>query len=182
MVRAFITSKAMEQNGTPADLVNYMEKIYGDPDKVERALAQLHALRQKDGEAFVEFVPKFETLLSEGGGSNFPHAVQIAYVKAALNDEMTRALIGIIMPKEYSLFASRLQDVESQLAHYKLARTYVKPKPSANNNDNNGKNPMEAMDWEPAKASRSKQPKRVDNCGCKGAYTCGRRRAKWVTT
>ena len=45
MVRAFIQNKVTARDGTPEKLLAYMESIYGDPDKVERALAQLHVLR-----------------------------------------------------------------------------------------------------------------------------------------
>ena len=166
MVRAFIQNKVTAGDGTPEKLLAYMESIYGDPDRGERALAQLHVLRQRENEPFAEFLPKFETLLSEGGGSEFPNAVQVAYLKAALNEEMKRTLVGLILPKEYGAFAARLQDVGSQLARCK---------PAKSNN-----NPAEAMDWEPVKSSKGKQW--PNNCGCKGNdHTCRRKRAKWVT-
>ena len=186
MVRAFIQNKVTAGDGTPEKLLAYMESIYGDPDKVERALAQLHVLRQRENEPFAEFLPKFETLLSEGGGSEFPNAVQVAYLKAALNEEMKRTLVGFILPKEYGAFVARLQDVGSQLARCKPARNTQthRPKPGGNGNNgnsggSNSNNPAEAMDWEPTKVS--KERKFVDNCGCRGLHTCGRKHAKWVS-
>ena len=177
MVRAFIKQKREAGDGSAGDLIAYMEGIYGDPDKVDRALSQLHRLRQRVDEPFSAFLPRFETLLSEAGGSGFPSAVQIAYLRESINEEMSRALIGLVLPKEYGEYAARLQDVGSQLARH---AKYVQKKVSGGNGSINAQVQGEPMDWEPVKSSKGKQW--PNNCGCKGNdHTCGRKRAKWVT-
>ena len=108
MVRAYIKRQRETEDGSAEGLIDYMEGIYGDPDKVDRALSELHRLRQRANEPFSAFLPRFKTLLSEAGGSGFPSVVQIAYLQESINEKMSRALIGLILPKEYGEYAARL--------------------------------------------------------------------------
>ena len=157
-----------------------MEGIYGDPDKVDRALSQLHHLRQRADEPFSTFLPRFETLLSEAGGSTFPSIVQIAYLRESINEEMSRALIGLVLPKDYNEYTARLQDVGSQLARYTKYAPKKKSNPVNIGDNAKGSAQAEPMDWEPTRASRGRPW--VNNCGCKGNdHVCGRRNAKWVS-
>ena len=49
-----------------------MEKIYGNPDKVRKAVANLSQFRQRKGEPFAKFLFKFKILLAEKGEIKFP--------------------------------------------------------------------------------------------------------------
>lgn len=182
MVRAYVEQRREAGHGDARGLIEYMEGIYGDPDKVDRALSQLHRLRQRADEPFFAFLPRFETLLSEAGGSGFPSIVQIAYLRESINEEMSRALIGLVLPKEYGEYAARLQDVGSQLVRH-ARYTQKKKTPASNvssNGNTNAQSQGEPMDWEPVKTTKGRRW--PNNCGCKGSdHTCGRRRARWVT-
>lgn len=173
MTRIFVKMRRDNNTGNAQELLEYMEKIYGDPDKVRRAVAELSRLRQKEGESFAEFLPKFETLLAEGGGTEFPSVVQINYLQNAINKEMKKALVTADMPDDYANFSAKLQDIGSKLNQFDP----YKPRKSG---PNDGPPLGEPMDWEPVRSSKGRQW--VNNCGCKGNnHTCGRKQAKWVT-
>lgn len=176
MVGAFVKARREAGSGSAEDLLKYMEGIYGDPDRVDRALSQLHRLRQRPEEQFSAFLPRFETLLAEAGGAGFPAAVQIAYLRESINEEMSRALIGLALPKEYGEYTARLQDVGSQLARHS---GYFQKKKNSGGNGGSGSANTEPMDWEPIRTLKGKG---LDKCGCRGpGHNCGRKRAKWVT-
>ena len=72
---AFIKVRRKAGSRSAEDLLKYIEGIYGDLDRVDKALSQLHRLRQRLEEQFLAFLLRFKTLLAEAGGAGFPAAV-----------------------------------------------------------------------------------------------------------
>jgi exonuclease VII large subunit len=55
------------EDGTPDDLLHYLERIYGDPNVKARAVQRLYALKQKPTQPFEKFLPSFERELADAG-------------------------------------------------------------------------------------------------------------------
>jgi hypothetical protein len=55
------------ENGTPEDLLSYLERIYSDPNVKARAVQRLYALKQKPNQSFEKFLPSFKRELADAG-------------------------------------------------------------------------------------------------------------------
>jgi hypothetical protein len=135
------------KEGTGFNLLEHMNTSYGDPNKKERALQDLHNLEQKDRESFATFLPKFETLLANAGGAEYSNAQRIAYLKQSLNQELREKLVGLssLLPSEYSAFVSYLQTVSSELTGLRILGKSKEKKMATRTQQ------ADSMDWEPTK-------------------------------
>jgi hypothetical protein len=133
-------------NGTGNALLEHMDTSYGDPNKRERALQDLHNLEQKERENFATFLPKFETLLANAGGAEYSDDQRIAYLKQSLNQEFREKLVGLssLLPKGYPAFVSYLQTIGSEITGLRLLNKNKEKKP-----DRTQQRASEPMDWEP---------------------------------
>ena len=52
-----------------ADFIAYLDRIYKNQNIQARALGALKMLRQREGQSFTSFLPRFEQLLVEAGGA-----------------------------------------------------------------------------------------------------------------
>jgi hypothetical protein len=157
--RAYCAQHLTNNTGNSKDLLKYLETTYGDPNKRERALQDLHQLRQGEKENFASFLPKFETILANAGllshdNSDDWNFQKIGYLKHALNKDMRERLVGLsnVAPKDYAEFVSYLQTIGSEIAGLRILSknqgfSAWPPTPKAS--------VAEPMDWEPTKTNRA---------------------------
>lgn len=184
-VRAYVEEKTYDGTGNGSAFLAYLGTIYNDPNKKSRALRTLASLRQKENEAFANFLPRFETALANAGGQEFSEAQRVTYLHLALNYEMQQHLVSFCPSLEegYGTLVSHLHSVGSKLAslrNYKndhqrrrldsrlMEPSHAKTIPSLSKN---AQSEAEAMDWEPTRALKinNTQPEQEG------------RRAKWVS-
>ena len=149
------------------DFLSYLASIYSDPNKEARALESLYSMRQGDRETFANFLPKFETTLSNAGGSEFSEKQKINYLRNALNREMRQLLISETgTGVTYPAFVSRLHQIGSNLAAFKAQSGAPARTGLYHRQDSAGAGQME---WEATGPARTNQ-----------TTTTGAPRAKWV--
>jgi hypothetical protein len=180
-----VEEKTYDGTGNGSAFLAYLGTIYNDPNKKSRALRTLASLRQKENEAFANFLPRFETALANAGGQEFSEAQRVTYLHLALNFEMQQHLVSFCPSLEegYGMLVSHLHSVGSKLAslrnyksdHRRVATDSRHAEPShARTTPSFGKNirtEAEAMDWEPTRALKinNTMPEQEG------------RRAKWVS-
>ena len=141
-ILTYVQSKRATRTGTPQDLLNYMEDIYGDTNAEERANNRLNTMTQGK-EAFATFLPKFERTLAEAGGGAWADQVKINTLKRMLNQELRRSLVYIsVHPTAYNDFTRTLSTLASRLAALNTKSTTTTPTPATTDSDK--------MDWEPS--------------------------------
>lgn len=184
-VRAYVEEKTYDGTGDGGAFLSYLGTIYNDPNKKSRALRTLASLRQRENEAFANFLPRFETALANAGGQEFSEAQRVTYLHLALNYEMQQHLVSFCPSLEegYGMLVSHLHSVGSKLAslrNYKndhrrgatdsrpMESSQVTTTPSLSTS---ARSEAEAMDWEPTRVLKinNTQPEREG------------RRAKWVS-
>lgn len=151
MVSTTARSLSDNKSGNGHKFLDYLNTVFGDPNKKARAQQQLYNLKQKDKESFAMFLPKFETILATAGWSVYADDQKISLLKNALSKEMRTALIGKKLPSTWSDCISELLTISSELI---AINQQFKPQywGSSSTATKSSENPM-SMDWEPVKAS-----------------------------
>jgi hypothetical protein len=184
-VRAYVEEKTYDGTGDGSAFLAYLGTIYNDPNKKSRALRTLASLRQKENEAFANFLPRFETALANAGGQEFSEAQRVTYLHLALNFEMQQHLVSFCPSLEegYGMLVSHLHSVGSKLASLRNYKNdhrrvvtdsrYAEPSHARTvpSSSRNTRPEAEAMDWEPTRVLKinNTQPEQEG------------RRAKWVS-
>ena len=138
------------RTGDGLQFLEYLNTVFGYPNKKARAQQQLYSLRQKEKESFATFLPKFETVLATAGWSIYADDQKISLLKNALSKEMRTALIGQKLSNVWSECISELLTISSEIiafnhqfkANFSGPPTSIKP---VNNST--------TMDWEPVRST-----------------------------
>lgn len=145
---ARILSEAGTGNGK--EFLEYLNTVFGDPNKKSRAQQQLYNLKQKDREPFASFLPKFETILATAGWSCYADDQKISILKNALSREIRSALIGRTLPSTWSEFISLLLTISSEILalnqQFRPQVSFQQPRAASSRLGSS------MMDWEPVKA------------------------------
>ena len=77
---------------THQKLFKYLEGIFGDPQKAERASQKLRYMRQ-NSRPFAEYLVEFNQTLSDAGGFNWDDAIKITMLRPTLHPKLQEALV-----------------------------------------------------------------------------------------
>lgn len=101
----------------PRGLLNRLELLYGERNRKEKAIQNLHSIRQKDDETFISFYPRFEKEMANADTENWPDDVKISYLRNALNSKMKDRLVGTsgIKTATYAGFAQKCVDLSNDM-------------------------------------------------------------------
>jgi hypothetical protein len=95
--------------------MGYLDRTYKDVNRADRATEELRKLRQKEGQYFASFLPSFERTLSDAGGATWPDSARLAFLKGALNTQLSRALIPAQLPVTYADWVLTVQDIAGRV-------------------------------------------------------------------
>lgn len=128
------TVKRLSENGSGRGLefLNYLNSIFGDPNKKAKAQRELYNLRQKEKEPFALFLTKFETVLADAGWTTYEDDQKISLLKNALSKEMQQALVGRKLGPGWNQAIGKLQVISSDITSiYQQyhSQPYFQPKP-----------------------------------------------------
>jgi hypothetical protein len=175
----FVDSRRDDLSVSPDTLLDYLERLYGDPNAQARAAARLHQLKQKEGQSFARFLPSLEKELADSGAMAWPDEAKRQIVLASLNSTMQENLLNRGIPSTYSELIARLHAISSDRDLFatrktsktgnQLVRTQLR-RPAAPIYD------AEPMDWTPtpAVAINNTRPRKEDK-------DLVGKRARWVT-
>lgn len=140
------------KTGKGREFLNYLNTVFGDPNKKARAQQQLYSLKQNERESFANFLPKFETILATAGWSAYADDQKISLLKNALSKEMRTALIGRKLPLVWMECISDLLTISSEILAINLQfRPTMMSQQPPFKSQNFTESPK--MDWEPIKST-----------------------------
>ena len=189
----YAQERAKAGDGDPWMFLDYMNTIFGDPAKEERAISQLNTARQGKTEPFARFLPKFETLLAHAGGTTWPEKVKIDYLDRSLHPELKDRSIGLGQRDTYTHFKNLLLQISNGLVSYRATQPlqfggngsrgfgFPGSRPFNSDTARAGPSDPDPMDWQRTNNTRTPE-RRNGPCGCTDRHTCGRKRATWVST
>ena len=118
-------------NGVPQfpdypDLLDYLDKAFGDPDRKQRAVDELFRLRQKNKD-FSSFFAEFQRLALEG-------EMEESALPPLLSQSISRELHDMLLNNEpasleYHKYAEHLQRLENRLAFHRHQTAQRGPRP-----------------------------------------------------
>ena len=68
MALTFITTHRNDPGASAGQILEYLNTIFGDRHKAQRAVETLRTMKQREREAFSAFLPRFEKALADAGG------------------------------------------------------------------------------------------------------------------
>ena len=119
-----------EESGSGQSFLEYLETIYGDPNKMSRAMQTLLNMKQGERESFSTFLPRFETTLANAGASSLPDMQKISMLKNALNKELRYQLVSVHnRVHHWGTYISEVQTINSELEalHHNNRKTFTPP-------------------------------------------------------
>ena len=157
----FITTHRDAQDASASKILKYLDDVFGDRHKTQRAVESLRTMRQGPKEPFSDFLPRFEKVLADAGGMSWPDAVKRSHLDGALAFELRRLAITMPVAPNYGDYVSellRINDLYRATMKHAPREHTPKESPAGNHKDE------DSMDWEPtraAAASKGGQKKRV---------------------
>ena len=97
MVATFFEQGGPSRAYNPDEFIDYLDTIFLNPYLSSRAITRLRAIRQGEKESFSTFLPRFEKELADSRLRDAGDAVAISYLEGALNDQMSAALVTILV-------------------------------------------------------------------------------------
>ena len=98
-------------NGTPHDVLEYMERIYGDLKMRARAARRLHQLRKEGDQSSLKFLPQLERELADVGALEWPDEANRQILLDSWNINMITALVNRGVPGTYAALVQRLPPI-----------------------------------------------------------------------
>jgi len=142
LVLAFVRRAQKDEDWKPLALLDYLERIYDDPNKAKKAGQRLIELRQETM-TITAYLPQFEKTMFEAGADSWPDNAKITTLVGGLNKYTRQRIDGqLTLPADYNGFVRMLQTLGNQFG------------PSYVHSNDYGKG--NAMEWEPVKVAAAK--------------------------
>lgn len=95
-------------------ILNQLSLVYDNPNKVQEAEDHLLALKQDSGESLAAYIAKFERILYEAKGKDWPDVTKISVFRKGLNSTLRGRLNQQLnLPKSYVEFLRVVQQLGS---------------------------------------------------------------------
>ena len=157
----FITVNRDAPDASATRMLDYLDSIFGDRHKAQRAVETLRTMKQGPKEPFSAFLPRFEKALADAGGMAWPDEVKRSHLDGALTFELRRLIITMPPVAAYGAYVDEILRVSD------LYRSAMRHAPREQPTAPRGTN--EAMDWEPTRAAAA------------SAHGGQKRRARWAS-
>ena len=164
----FITTHRDTTDASSVKILDYLDTIFGDRHKAQRAVETLRTMKQGPKEPFSGFIPRFEKALADAGGMDWPDLVKRSHLNGAMTFELRRLAITMPVVESYSKYVDELMRVSD------LYRSTMKHAPKEQQQSGQREAASaDAMDWEPTRAASATS---TQNNGSKE-----KKRARWVS-
>ena len=113
----------------PSAFFERAEGTFGDPNEKKNARTLLSATRQRGDETFSDFITRFEELLAQEGGEEWPQDVQIDTLEDSLNKEMQSRLVSYqFADQNYHTFRSACLSIDAKIKAMRMrSRNSIQP-------------------------------------------------------
>jgi hypothetical protein len=96
-------------------ILEQLARVYDNPNKIHEAEDRLYALKQQPSESIPAFVAKFERILYEARGQDWPDSNKISVFRNGLNSVIRNRLAQqLSLPRTYPEFVRITQQLASR--------------------------------------------------------------------
>lgn len=148
---------------TVQDLITFLEASYGDPNRKATALARLGTLKQ-GRRSFVSHFTEFRRIAAD---SELNETGLIMQLKASLNSELQRAMIGTVPPDTLNEYANQIARYDNDLQYIRTRHSAPRV-PAAPALDDRNAMDIDQLDYAPIGSKERDRRRRLGLC-----YKCG---------
>jgi len=137
------------KTGSPLTIQAFLDQLdiaFSDPQKVQKAMAKVNRIQQKN-RPFREFLQDFEQTLLEAGGWGWDDAVRKGYLKAGINYKLKSLLVAQVEPSSYTDYVNLLRLTSDNLEALQSSSSFPSSRQPRNSSD--------SMDWQPTNGVKS---------------------------
>ena len=185
-VATFVAAGGPGGRYEPTAFMDYLDRTYKDHAAQSRAAAELGRLRQRDTATLASFLPKFERVLSEAGGSEWADNAKITFLKNALNPQLRRSLATAKLPTDYGAWLADIQEIAAQIEslkrpikQYHSSKELPAPSPRDHEGDIQMANSRKSQHRKDKKKAHHKEPNESSqedsDRGAPKCYSCGKK-------
>jgi hypothetical protein len=119
-VTTFYEMQLKQDSPNPCQLLERLELLYGERNRKQKAIQNLHSIRQRDDETFISFYPRFEKEIANADAEGWDDDAKMSYLRNALNSKMRDNLVGCSGSETntYNRFAQKCVDVSNDMELY----------------------------------------------------------------
>jgi hypothetical protein len=119
-ITTFYEMQLREDSPNPSQLLKRLELLYGERNRKQKAIQNLHSIRQREDETFISFYPRFEKEIANANAEGWDDDAKILYLRNALSNKMRDCLVGLSGSdtNTYAGFAQRCVDVSNDMELY----------------------------------------------------------------
>jgi hypothetical protein len=119
-ITTFYEMQLGQDSPNPCQLLERLELLYGERNRKQKAIQNLHSIHQREDETFISFYPRFEKEIANANAEGWNNDAKISYLRNALSNKMRDCLIGLSGSDTdtYAGFAQRCVDVSNDMELY----------------------------------------------------------------
>jgi hypothetical protein len=119
-VTTFYKMQLKQELPNPHGLLERLDILYGERNRKQKAIQNLHAIRQREDETFISFYPRFEKEIANADAEGWDNDAKISYIRNALSNKMRDNLVGCSGSETstYNGFVQKCVDVSNDMELY----------------------------------------------------------------
>jgi hypothetical protein len=119
-VTTFYEMQLRQESPDPSRLLERLDILYGERNRKQKAIQNLHSIRQREDETFIYFYPRFEKEIANADAERWDDDAKISYLRNALSSKMRDNLVGCSGSETntYNGFAQKCVDVSNDMELY----------------------------------------------------------------
>jgi len=119
-VTTFYEMQLRQEAPSPHSLLERLDILYGERNRKQKAIQNLHSIRQREDETFISFYPRFEKEIANADAEGWDDDAKISYLRNALSSKMRDNLVGCSGSETntYNGFAQKCVDVSNDMELY----------------------------------------------------------------
>jgi hypothetical protein len=119
-VTTFYETQLRQESPNPHSLLERLDILYGERNRKQKAIQNLHAIRQREDKTFISFYPRFEKEIANADAEGWDNDAKISYLRNALSSKMRDNLVGCSgrETNTYNGFVQKYIDVSNDMELY----------------------------------------------------------------
>jgi hypothetical protein len=93
-VTTFYEMQLRQESPSPYSLLERLDILYRERNRKQKAIQNLHSIRQQEDETFISFYPRFEKEIANADAEGWDDDAKISYLRNALSSKIRDNLVG----------------------------------------------------------------------------------------
>jgi seryl-tRNA synthetase len=119
-ITTFYEMQLKQDLPNPCQLLKRLELLYRERNCKQKAIQNLHSIRQREDKTFISFYPRFKKEIANANAEGWDNDAKTSYLRNTLSNKMRECLVGLSGrdTDTYARFAQRCVDVSNDMELY----------------------------------------------------------------